>query len=475
MPAPPPYRSAPSGYSRPPSSGRPGRAETRDSSGRVAGILLFGLAALTLVEHFLIARWIHLETSATQSYTTAGLATLLGLALFQGSEGSRKAALWLTGLGIVALLAVIPIGFLTAPEAGISIAVVAGGGLLAAVALVGLLTGDASPARVTLCAIAFVVGSVGSVAIEMWLVKRVERELRALLTEWSTPEREIHDELAGLDLKLPEGWVLLKPGNPMVPGDGVRGAFGETSLGAVAAVILEAEGQGYMSSDHYLDGWLAARKDKLERLTQKTRQDVRIGPADGRKMTFTWVYHGRGMEGFATAWKDGHRYFCFSGWTTSSLAPSATGRFAALEKSLAFSAPVDTFLQELSPRVTAACALLSTEAVPVMVRSLPRDATPETYCRRGLEWALRGQGQLPPGESADFRAITQKLYGTMRDQDRARLGRYMERLRFGLSTDSAEDHEMIGLLSVAVRKLSVDDQTRLRGLPKLAIEVGRLL
>jgi hypothetical protein len=430
---------------------------------------------LTLAEHFLIVGWIHLEANAAQSYATAGVAGLLGLALLQGSEGSRKAALWLTGLGIVALLALIPIGFLAVPEAGASIAVGAAGGLLAALALVGLLVGQASPGRIVLCSIAFVAGSIGSVAVEMWLVKRVERELRALLIEWSEPERELHDELAGLDIKLPEGWVRLRPGNPLVPGDGVRGAFGETSLGAVAAVILDAEDQGFVSTDNYLDRWLEARTDKLEGVTQTTRNDVMIGAAHGRKLTFTWTYHGRGMEGFATAWKDGHRYFCFSGWTTSSLAKAATARFAALERSLAFSAPIDTFLQALTPRVTEACALLSAEAVTTMVRSIPRSATPDLYCRQGLEWALRGQGQLPPGESADFRAITQRLYGAMRDRDRTRLGSYMERLRQSQPTTSAEDHEMSGLLSAAIRKLAADDQTRLRGLTKLAIEVGRLL
>jgi hypothetical protein len=34
---------------------------------------------------------------------------------------------------------------------------------------------------------------------------------------------------------------------------------------------------------------------------------------------------------------------------------------------------------------------------------------------------------------------------------------------------------MSGLLSSAIRKLGAEDQARLRGLTKLAIEVGRLL
>jgi len=474
MPAQPPYRPSPSTSAHRPAS-RSGRDGARERSGRIAGILLLGLAVITLVEHFLIARWVHLETSANQSFVTAGIAALLGLALVQGSDGARKTAAWLTGLGIVALIALIPIGYVAAPEAGLSIAIVAGGGLLAAVALVGLLVGAPSTTRTVLCAFAFLAGSIGSVAVEMWLVKRGKRDLRALLIEWSTPERVLHDEPAGLDIKLPEGWVQLKPGNPLVVGDGIRAALGETSLGAVAAVVLDAEGQAFLSPDDYLDRWYAARREKLEGMTQKGREDVGIGAANGRKMKFTWSDQGRGMQGFATAWKDGRRYFCFWGWTTGSLAGAAAERFATLERSLSFSAPVDTFLQEVTPRVTAACPMLSVEAVGTLARSLPKTATPEAYCRRGLEWALRGQGQLPAAESAEFRSISQKLYGAMSERDRDRLGQYMDRLRQAQPTTPADDRAMSVLMAGAIRRLTADDQARLRFLTSLALEVGLLM
>jgi len=474
MPAPAPYRNPSAPYGRRPSGGRQVADDSRERAGRLAGGLLLGLAVLSLVEHLLLTRFVRIESNASQAFATAGLSALLGLALLQGSDGARKAALWLIGIGIVALLALIPIGYLAAPEAGTSIAMVAGGGLLSALGLVGLLVGSPSAGRVVLCALAVVVGSVGSVAGEIWLVKRVERELRTLLAEWSTTERKIHDEPAGLDITLPDGWVQLKPGNPMVPGDGVRAALGETTLGAVAAVVMDPSGAGYMSADDYLDRWFATRKDKLEGMKQRTREDVVIGSAKGRKMNFVWSYHGRAMQGFATAWKDGHRYFCFWGWTTSSLAPAAAARFAALENSLSFSAPIDSFFQETAPKVRAACPLFEQEALAVIIPSLPKGSPATAYCRRGLDWAVRGQGHLPPGEAADFRTVTQKLFAAMSERDRARLGQYMERLRQGQPTQAAEDRDVAAFMSAALARLSDGDRARLQRLTTLAVDVGRL-
>jgi hypothetical protein len=474
MPASGPYRNPASPYPRRPAGGRRPDDEARQRAGRIAGGLLLGLALLSLVEHLLLTRFARIESDANQAFVTAGVSALLGLALLQGSDGARKTALWLTGIGIVALLALIPFGYLAVPEAGSSIAIVAAGGLVSAIGLAGLLVGTPSPGRIVLCGLAVVAGSVGSVAGEIWLVKRVERELRTLLAEWSTPERKIHDEPAGLDIDLPDGWVQLKPGNPMVPGEGVRAALGETTLGAVAAVIMDAAGAGYMSADDYLDRWFASRKDKLEGMRQKTREDVLLGRTTGRKMSFTWSYKGRAMQGFATAWKDGHRYFCFWGWTTSSLAPAAAPRFVALEKSLSFSAPIDTFLQETTPKVQAACPLFEPAALAVIVPSLPKGSAPAAYCRRGLDWAVRGQTHLPPGEAADFRTVTQKLFAAMSERERARLGQYMERLRQGQPTAAADDRDVAALMSAALRRLSEDDQARLTRLTTLAVDVGRL-
>jgi hypothetical protein len=437
----------------------------------VAGILLLLAAVVTLAEPKILSRWIAVEPN-TRTYAEAGLTALLGLALMQSSPGARKVVLWLGGLGLLAFVG------LGAMALGVPkyapLLPFAGCGVASVVALFGMLVGRPGTARVAAWAVVFVLAVGGSLFAEVWALKGAEREMRAAIAEWSAPEREFSDPAAGLRLKVPEGWVVLKPGNPLIDHQDAKLVLGHGDLGAVAA-ILQPQGEGYFSLDNYLDRVLALLKERYQDIQQEERSDVAIGKAMGRRMSLSWSIEGRRLDGFVTGWKDGTRYFSFLGFTPGGHAEEAEASFRGLEKAMVFDAPVDKRVKETVARVTAACPLLSAAAVESMLRSMPKDAPAELYFRRGYEWAGRGAGELGAGPMEEMRAITSALFRSLTASDRERLGVYLERVRAGQPTTAAQDRAMNEVMKRGILSLPAASQEDLRRLTERAIEVGRLM
>jgi hypothetical protein len=437
----------------------------------VGGWLLLGAAVLRLADHVVLTRWIQIASPDAPAYAFAGVTALLGVALLQGSGGARTAVLWLNTLGLLGGVALSLAGFVV-PMARplIPLGVLA---TVSAVALFGILTGSGSKASLSTWGVLFVLGSVGSVLAEAWLFKRVERELRETIAEWAAPEREYADESAGLRVKLPDDWVILKPGNPLVESASSKVGLGQRSVGALA-VIYEDSVTPFISVDDYLDRWLADRQKRFDDLKQVTRRDVSMGLATARQMTLTWTKHGRRLEGSLSAWRDGKRHFGYLAFTTGGLSASAAPEFARLEKAIAFDAPVATHVKEMVARVTAAVPMLSPAAVAAMSRSLPKDAPPELYFRRGYQWAVKGVREIGGELPAKMGTITSKVFAALPAAQRDRLGKYLEKVQAGGTTTLQEDRAMNELMNRGLQALSEPDLSELRRLIESAVEFGRL-
>jgi hypothetical protein len=458
-------------YANPARAARPAAPPEWTGADRVAGCLLLLAAVIDLAEPKILSRWIQVEPDA-KTYAEAGLTALLGLALLQSSEGARKVVLWLSALGLLGftVMACVAVGL---PAYG-ALLPLAACGIAAGIAVFGMLLGQPSMPRVIAFGLMFILSVVGNLVAEVWVIRGAEREIRATIAEWTAPEREFSDPAAGLRLKVPEGWVVLKPDNPLMNHPGAKIALGHAGVGAVAA-ILQPEGEAYISLDNYLDRVLTLLRERYEDIQQESRSDVAIGKAIGRRMSMTWTIEGHRLEGFVTGWKDGPRYFSFLGFTTGGHGEEAEASFRGLEKALVFDAPVDTRVKETVARVTAACPLLSAAAVESMMRSMPADASADLYFRKGYEWAGRGAPELGPEVGREMGAITSALFRSLSASDRDRLGSYLERLRTGQATTPAQDRAMNEVMKRAILALPAKSQEDLRRLTERAIEVGRLL
>jgi len=442
---------------------------------RIAGVLFLVSAVIAVVEHELLSKWIHVDSNATQAYTHAGMACLLGVALFQGSSGAKKCVLWLSGLGALALIGGLAVAAVAEPSVAEPLALIGLLGIVGVTGIFGLLVGD-SPGRgrIVASAIAMLVASVGGLGAELWLLKAPERWLREQIQADATSERLFRDDEAGISVNVPTGWVILAEDSALVPAESARVALGETEVGAVA-LLFEEDGTDFISLDHYLDHLMALRQESLESLEETLRTPVTIDKAAGRKAFFQWTVDGRHFEGFSTAWQDGETLFSFSGWTTQSLAGAAEERFSALEQAVAFEAPVATYVAETVARVTAACSFLSRSAVQTMLESMPRDASPGRYFRKGYEWASKGASLLPPEDAGELGEIMGRIFGAVSSRDRRILTGYIERARLGRATTASEDSRMNDLMGRAILALPEAEQTRLRSLIAVAISSGRLL
>ena len=112
-------------------------------------------------------------------------------------------------------------------------------------------------------------------------------EAEQRIQEWTTGERRFTDDALGLTLDAPEGWVLLKPGNPLVkaPKD-ARVTLALTRHGGGAYLVTEPAPRAVATADQYLDRLAAAPSHRAGRLRaaparERGRRQPHRAPARG--------------------------------------------------------------------------------------------------------------------------------------------------------------------------------------------------
>ena len=89
---------------------------------------------------------------------------------------------------------------------------------------------------------------------------------RSRSRSWSSPERRFTDDAIGLTLDLPDGWVALRPGNPLVAApDGALVTIAQPRLGGRGYLIAEPAPRGVATPDQYLDHLMARRAGRAAR------------------------------------------------------------------------------------------------------------------------------------------------------------------------------------------------------------------
>jgi len=391
-------------------------------------------------------------------------AVALGLALVPGWDLAR------TLVRIVLVLA----AFALFPLAGILIAQgERGAGLLALGSAWLIISGLAAllPRRIGWAGLLVAVLPVLVGGYGLYRFGRAEAtEAEQALREWSTPERRFVDDGLGLTLEAPDGWVLLRPGNPLVqaPKD-ARVSLAIPRHGGAAYVVTEPAPRGVASADQYLNKLAARRRAERPGFEAKQRVNAILGSVTGRQLEAAWADGNTPYREVVVAGLDGWTGFALVAWMPEATA-SRTNGLDALARGFAARGLLAVRLREAVEAAVAAVPHLSVPAAEqLMAQSEARVLEPDQAFRRSLQALAANIGSLTPAEKDELSRLTTAAYAGLVWKDRTELADYVERVRKGAMTPPGEDRAMAALLKTAESRLSGEGRLKLQGFYEKAI------
>jgi hypothetical protein len=431
---------------------------------RFIGILLIAAAAL-----FGLLAW-RPEYAAPvfdgAPWHPVALGTLaLGLALLPGWNLARR------GVRLVLLLA----AFALFPVAGILIAQgERGTGLLALASAWVLVSGLAALLAPSMgwAGVVLVLVPVLAAGYGAWRFGRAsDGGTAAQVRQWVSAERHYSDATLGLTLDIPDGWVALKPGNPLVPvaPPETRLTLAQPRQGGFGYLVTEPAPRGVATADQYLDRIVARRRADRPELKPGLRANALVGPLAGRRHDSTWLADGVVQREVAVAGLDGWMGFALVVWMPESAASRPDG-LEAITRGLAARGLLAVRLREAVDAVVSAVPHLTAPAAEqLMAQSEARVLEPDQAFRRSLAALARILPSLSPAETRELTALTTATYAGVPWADRSRLAGYVDRVRKSQLTRPEEDRDMAALMKAAEEQLTPARLLRLQAYYEKAI------
>jgi hypothetical protein len=391
-------------------------------------------------------------------------ALALGLALLPGWDLARR----------LVRVALILAAFALFPLAGILIAQgERGAGLLAigsawlvVSGLAALLPRQVGLAGLLVAALPVLVGGYGIHRFGRAPASEAER----LVREWATGERRFVDDGLGLTLDAPEGWVLLKPGNPLVPAPkDARVTLAIPRHEGAAYVVAEPAPRGVATAEQYLGRLHQRRLSERPGLEARQRANAIIGSLSGRQLEAGWSDGGTRFREVMVAGLDGWMGIALVAWMPEASASRPNG-IDALARGLAARGVLAARLRQAVEAAVAAVPHLSVPAAEqLMAQSEARVLEPDQAFRRSLQALAENIAALSPAEKNELGRLTTATYAGVPWKDRTRLAAYVERVRKGETTPPEEDRAMAALLGEAESRLSGEGRLKLQGFYEKAI------
>lgn len=290
------------------------------------------------------------------------------------------------------------------------------------------------------------------------------------LRTWATEERRFADDGIGLALDAPEGWVLLKPGNPVVPApDTARATFALPRHGGAAYLVTEPAPRGVANAEQYLTAIVAKRTTERAGYEPGQRSNAIVGTLSGRQQEAAWTADGTRHREVVVAALDGWMGFAVVAWMPEASAGRANG-VDALARGLAARGVLAVRLKAaVDAAVTEVPHLSVPAAEQLMSQSAARVLEPDQAFRRSLQALAENIDSLSPEEKRELTRLTTATYSGVPWKERQQLGSYVERVRRGETTSPDEDKAMAALLKSAESRLSGEGRLKLQGFYEKAI------
>jgi hypothetical protein len=290
------------------------------------------------------------------------------------------------------------------------------------------------------------------------------------IQEWTMGERRFADDALGLTLDAPDGWLLLKPGNPVVkaPKD-ARVTLALTRHGGGGYLVTEPAQRGVATADQYLDRLQQRRRTEQAGYAPRQRVNAVVGSLTGRQLEAGWSDGATPIREVVVSGLDGWTAFALVAWMPEATASRPNG-LDDLVRGFAARGLLAARLRSAVDAAIAAVPHLSTaSAEQLMSQSEARLLEPDQAFRRSLSALAQNIGTLTDAEKAELTRLTTAAYSGLVWKDRARVADYVERVRKGATTPPTEDKEMAELMKQAEFRLSAEGRLKLQGFYEKAI------
>jgi hypothetical protein len=321
-------------------------------------------------------------------------------------------------------------------------------------------------AGVLIAALPVLVGAFG--LVRFGRAQTTEADLA--IQEWKTGERRFADDALGLTLDAPEGWLLLKPGNPVVKAPKeARVTLALTRHGGGGYLLTEPAQRGVATPDQYLDRMQQRRRGEQTGWAPRQRLNAVVGSLTGRQLEAVWSDGATAVREVVVSGLDGWTAFALVAWMPEASASRPGGLDDLVRGFAARGLLANRLRAAVDTAVAAVPHLSSASAEQLMSQSEARLLEPVDAFRRSLSALATNIGMLTDKEKAELTRLTTAAYTGLVWKDRARLADYVERVRKGAATTPAEDKEMAELMKQAELRLSSEGRLRLQGYYEKAI------
>jgi hypothetical protein len=391
-------------------------------------------------------------------------ALALGIALLPGWDLARRGvrvALLLTAFALFPLAGIL----IAQGERSAGLLALASAWLLVS-GLAALLSRTAGRAGFALAALPVLAGAYGA-----WQFGRApETDAARRARDWVSPDRAFTDGALGLTLDLPEGWVALRPGNPLVEAPAeARLTLAQPRQGGLGFLVTEPAPRGVATAAQYVDHLLARRRAERPGYEVGPRANALVGALTGVRADATWPAEGARQREITVAGLDGWMGFALVAWMPESKAARPDG-LDALARGLAGRGLLAARLRAAVEAAVAGVPHLTPPAAEqLMSQTEARVLEPDQAFRRSLAALARLIPSLTRAETRELTALTTATYATVPWADRSRLASYVERVRRGDTTSAEEDRQMAALMRTAEEKLTPDRRLRLQAYYERAI------
>jgi hypothetical protein len=296
--------------------------------------------------------------------------------------------------------------------------------------------------------------------------QRAEAEIRS----FGLPDRAFADDLLGLRLELPEGWIVLRPESPFFHAPTAKLRLSHPRLRAFGRLQAQGSARGPLSLDASLDRALDDWRLFAAGLQEQGRSDTSVAATPGRKANVSWSADGQEFRGTVVVWRDGWNDLAFLAWGPGESAGEVNTATDALVSHLQMAGVATARIRAAADAVAPAIPELSRPSLDALVEERlaagqPTEDLPQASIRvvsRGLR-ALTGQERQEMGQ------IYAQVYKPLKEKERARLAAWLAQVRTGAAVAPEEGQAMRQALSDGLLALPEDVRGRLQVLNEKAV------
>jgi hypothetical protein len=338
---------------------------------------------------------------------------------------------------------------------------------------------DAPPASALPRAILFtvvglvVVGSIVAGAFAFMLPALQKRRAMAEIQRYALPDRTLNDAATGLILEVPQGWVALRPDNPLVTDAQARLEVAQPARGVVAGLFSDSLPRFTGPLDAYADRVLAQKRLLQPSLKEAGRSDLRFAKGQARLVKVVYGDAVPAESGALAVFQDGWIYFTLQAWCPAASGDELLAELDTLGKGIRVPSERGERVQQALDRTVREVPELSRGAVEELVRErLSKGEGTDDLSAAALRVVSQGLYTLRSAETQELGEIYAQVYGPIPEEERVRLARYVQQVRQGVPVSADEAQAARQLLRQGIDSLPEEARARLQALNDKAFRAG---